>query len=207
MPPEIVTKGSEEDNGPKSPVGRISEKYGIPPEDVEALLGGKPVSASEPHPLTMGALMKGNLNKAKNAMNENERNSWSPVAVLGAILGIAGILSLIVLLVFITRWGHHGQQKIALRDTVVMQVPPPPMPPPQIDTAMTASPRQMEPQTLPEAEKKPVAASHKNVHKPYLSTSSSIEAEERLAELRAEGNRKAKIVRRTHGGITFFDVK
>lgn len=207
MPPEIVTNTGEEENEPKSTVGRVSKKYGIPPEEVEALLGGRPVRTSEPHPLTMGALME-NANKAKNAMNENERNSWSPVAVLGAILGIAGIMSLIVLLVFLTRWGHHPMPKMALRDTIIMQAPPPPMPPPpRPDTAMTSAPSQAEPQALPEAEKKPASVTHTSVRKPYLSTTSSIEAEERLAELRAEGNRKAKIVRRTHAGITFFDVR
>lgn len=186
----------------ETPVERVSSRYGIPKNEIEALIAGKPIGKTEPHPLTMGALM----DKQQTDLHmHDEKQSWSPIAVLGAILGVIGILSLIVLLVFIMRTPKKSEpilvkQEIATPAPATETVEAKPVLPP-IDTL---APTPVEP-----ASDKPKAIQKKKQvsSRSYLTTTNSLEAEEKLAELRAEGNRKAKINISSRNGVTTYKVQ
>lgn len=191
----------------ETPVERVSNRYGIPKNEIEALIAGKPVRKIEPHPLTMGALM--DKPQTDSHMND-EKQSWSPIAVLGAILGVIGILSLIVLLVFIMRTPKRSEPILAKQEvpTTAPAIEPveakPVLPP--IDTV---SPIPVESTPSESVSDKPKATpKRKQVsQRSYLTTTNSLEAEEKLAELRAEGNRKAKINISSKNGVTTYKVQ
>lgn len=191
-------------DGEETPVERVSNRYGIPKSDVEALIAGKPLDKSEPHPLTMGVLMD---KQQTSLYMHDEKQSWSPIAVLGAILGVIGILSLLVLLVFIMRTPKKPEpvivrQEIATPAPVAEPVEVKPVLPP-IDTIASEEPIvQPTPNKPKAASKKKQVRSHS-----YLTTTNSLEAEEKLAELRAEGNRKAKINISSKNGVTTYKVQ
>ena len=196
MPIESIEVPRDEE---ETPVERVSNRYGIPKSEVEALIAGKPIDKSEPHPLTMGVLMD---KQQTDVYMHDEKQSWSPIAVLGAILGVIGILSLIVLLVFIMRTPKKPEpvvvrQEIATPAPVTAEVNPV-LPP--IDTIASAQ--------LPASDKPKAAPKKKQVSsRSYLTTTNSLEAEEKLAELRAEGNRKAKINISSKNGVTTYKVQ
>ncbi len=192
------------DDTQETPVERVSNRYGIPKNEIEALIAGKPLGKREPHPLTMGALMD---KKQTNPIMHDEKQSWSPVAVLGTILGVIGILSLIVLLVFIMRTPKKtepvAKQEIATPGAPSAELTPAP---PPIDTTATTS--EVTPPAEEQAVKpKPAPKRRQVVARSYLTTSNSLEAEEKLAELRAEGNRKAKINISSKNGVTTYKVQ
>lgn len=188
----------------ETPVERVSSRYGIPKGEIEAFIEGKPLDKSEPHPLTMGVLMD---KQQTDVYMHDEKQSWSPIAVLGAILGVIGILSLIVLLVFIMRTPKKPElatvrQEIATPAPIAE--PTKPIVPP-VDTIV---PVPVEPLVQPSPDKPTVAPKKKQVSsRSYLTTTNSLEAEEKLAELRAEGNRKAKINISSKNGVTTYKVQ
>jgi hypothetical protein len=191
----------------ETPVERVSNRYGIPKNEVEALIAGKPLGKSEPHPLTMGVLM----DKQQTDLHmHDEKQSWSPIAVLGTILGVIGILSLIVLLVFIMRAPKRPEPVIVRQEIATpapMPVPveaKPTLPP--VDTIASAP---VEPPTAEPAPavRKATPKKKQVSSRSYLTTTNSLEAEEKLAELRAEGNRKAKINISSKNGVTTYKVQ
>jgi hypothetical protein len=191
----------------ETPIERVSNRYGIPKEEVEALIGGKPVAQSKPHPLTMGALMD-NGPKQKEREMSGEKQLWSPIAVLGAILGVISILSLIVLLVFIMRAPKRPEMAIIPRmDTIATPAPisrPAEVPPAVVQDTIASTPVSVEvvkPALKPATKRTPLQS------KTYLTTTNSLEAEEKLAELRAEGNHKAKINISSKNGVTTYKVQ
>jgi hypothetical protein len=185
----------------ETPVERVSNRYGIPKSELEALIAGKPLDKSEPHPLTMGVLMD---KQQTDIYMHDEKQSWSPIAVLGAILGVIGILSLIVLLVFIMRTPKKTEPVIARQEIAIPDPVPVPVLPP-IDTMASAP---VEPLVEPTPNKPQAAQKRKQVSsRSYLTTTNSLEAEEKLAELRAEGNRKAKINISSKNGVTTYKVQ
>lgn len=193
------------DDTEETPVERVSNRYGIPKNEIEALIAGKPLGKREPHPLTMGALM--DKKQQTDSTMYDEKQSWSPVAVLGTILGVIGILSLIVLLVFIMRTPKKtdplAKQEIATPGAPTAELTPAP---PPIDT-LAATP-EVTPPTEEEVEKpKPTPKRKQVAARSFLTTSNSLEAEEKLAELRAEGNRKAKINISSKNGVTTYKVQ
>ncbi|HEY6172038.1 MAG TPA: hypothetical protein VIX80_07265 [Candidatus Kapabacteria bacterium] len=195
MPIESIEVPRDEE---ETPVERVSSRYGIPQNEVEALIAGKPIDKSEPHPLTMGVLMD---KQQTDVYMHDEKQSWSPIAVLGAILGVIGILSLIVLLVFIMRTPKKPEAVVA-RQEIATPAPVTEVNPvlPPIDTIASAAP--------PTSDKPKAAPKKKQVSsRSYLTTTNSLEAEEKLAELRAEGNRKAKINISSKNGVTTYKVQ
>lgn len=190
----------------ETPVERVSNRYGIPKQEVEALIAGKPLVNREPHPLTMGTLM--NKKQEIDTTMHNQKQPWSPIAVLGAILGVISILSLIVLLVFIMRSPKRSDQfpvsiGVSASDSVS------PVNTPLSDENVTTPIAPVETQKNDEKTATTKPKPHKKQTQPrtYLTTTNSLEAEEKLAELRAEGNRKAKINISSKNGVTTYKVQ
>ena len=204
MPIESIEVPRDDD---ETPVERVSNRYGIPKSEVEALIAGKPLGKTVPHPLTMGALM----DKQQTDLHmHDEKQSWSPIAVLGAILGVIGILSLIVLLVFIMRTPKKSEPILAKQE---IATPAPATEPVEAKPVFlpidTVAPVPVEPLSSEPVSDKPKATpKRKQVSsRSYLTTTNSLEAEEKLPELRAEGNRKAKINISSRNGVTTYKVQ
>jgi outer membrane biosynthesis protein TonB len=189
------------------PLERLSARYGVPKETFDALLRGSELDLKNAHPLTMAALEQTAGHQSNNRMN-NRQTTWSPVAVLGVILGVVGILSLAVLFAFIMRMNQPQPPVIPVQEAPTAAAPMP-VPAPIPDT-LTAEhqPEEIipvEPKEMPP----PTAAKPKSKPKPkiYLHTSDGLEAQEKLAELRSEGNKKAKIITSEKNGVTFYTVR
>lgn len=174
---------------------KISERYGVPKEEVDAIITNRPIQPGAPHPMTMGSLMKDSHTSTGSYMTQ-PHSRWSPAAIVGIVLGILGILAIATLLVYILREPRKVE--------VVMQEPPAEVIPPEPDTVF------IEPIAEPAPEPAPApkpAVRRRTAPAPVLSTSNSLEAEERLAELKAAGNSKARITRVTRGGTTIYQVR
>lgn len=173
---------------------KISERYGVPKEEVDAIIADRRIQPGKPHPMTMGSLMKDSHTTTGSYMTQ-PHSRWSPAAIVGIVLGILGILAIATLLVFILQEPRKVE--------VVMQEPPAEViPAPEPDTVFLAPVAEPEPPPAP----KP-AVRRRTAPAPVLSTSNSLEAEERLAELKAAGNSKARITRVTRGGTTIYQVR
>lgn len=205
--PEAAEPASSE-----SVADRISERYGIPKAEVEALLGGnKPIPTGEAHPMTMGALM----NKQQQPIEPmTQDNKWHPIAMLGMVLGILGILALGAAIILILKWnGHLATPEMAAEHTVApapsrvdsTSQAPDTAPNFVIQDSMTLE----EMEAMPHEEAKPAKqqVKRKAPMRRHYTTSNNLEAQERLAEMRAEGNRRAKIQRITKGGVTLYQVR
>lgn len=182
-------------------IARIAERYGIPPEEVKAVITDRSVVSGNPHPMTLGTLMSDNEQTKGSSMAQSSR--WTPASVLLALLGILGTLALIALVIFLLRLDlgpRTEKEVVTIRDTVAL--PPPVLPDRPADTTAVLS----EALPPPEPVQRPVVR-RRRAARPVLTTSNSIEAEERLAELRAEGNAKAKIRRVARGGTTIYEVR
>lgn len=188
-------------------IARISERYGVPLEEAEAVVTDRPLAPGEPHPMTIGTLMKEEQSKGI-TMNQTQKR-WTPLSVAGTLLGILGILATLTLLVFLL-WGRNEPRKekeiLELKDTtattgeITAATPRLDSLPVGDTTAIMAAP-------LPLPAPRPAARPRRHIPRAVLSTSNSIEAEERLAELRAGGNTKAKIRRVERGGTTIYEVR
>lgn len=196
-----------------SVANRISERYGIPPEEVEALLvGKKPIPSGEPHPMTMGAVMK---KEQPRELMTSQNNKWHPIVMLGMVLGILGILALGAATILIIKWdGHIATPEIAAKQEMSTPSLPPRAEPAQLPDT-TANFVVQDSMTLDQLEalqneQQKVAKKtpkRRAVTSRHYTTSNSIEAQERLAELRAEGNKRARIQRTQKGGVTMYQVR
>ena len=211
----------ESNSGTTEPVKRLADRYNIPEKDVEALLYGSRAPKGE----ALGSHNKGKSMAEEFRSNYGgppRQNGWSPINVLSAIVGILGILALTIILIsVIQRHNYHMGDG--------MPHPPPPMtgpnPPPPVmsDTAAAKSAamntKQDEvppPAATNEIETKSAPKAHRSTINRLrirgyassgFSTSNSIEAQERLAEMRAEGNSRAKIHGKSKNGVTMYDVR
>ncbi|MEP7235248.1 MAG: hypothetical protein ABI778_08130 [Ignavibacteriota bacterium] len=206
-----------EGGSPKSePVKRLANRYGIPERDVEALLYGSRAPKSEPSGSdtkenTMAEDFRPNF-----TIEPPRQRGWSPVNVLSAIVGILGIMALAIILISVLN-RHHFEHYGGM-------MPPPPhaMPMPE-----QPHPPVSEPASIPKDsslgqrsdEVPPPAATNEIASRPAakhrssgrsstgFTTSNSMEAQERLAEMRADGNNKAKIRGSSKNGVTIYTVK
>ena len=185
---------------------RLSERFGIPEHEVKKLLYGE---QARPNPtVPQGAPVMINSTR--------DRSYWNPISVLGALLGVVGILSLVVLMMVLMRHNRPFGGEFGMNQPPPMMHGEMPQPP----TAMTDScckmdktPATSDAQPEPPVEEQTPKAKpqHKAIHKAKPSkgfvTSNSMEAEERLAELKADGNSKAKISSRKKDGVLMYEVK
>ncbi len=192
---------------------RLSERFGIPEHEVKKLLYGE---QARPNPTLPPQGVPVMITPPK------ERSYWNPISVLGALLGVIGILSLVALMMVLM---NHRRPPFGAE--FGMNQPPPmmrneipqpaqPMPPTAMTdscckTDKTPATADAQPEPTPEEQIPKAKPQRKAVHKATPSkgfvTSNSMEAEERLAELKADGNAKAKISSRKKDGVLMYEVK
>jgi len=180
---------------------KISERYGVPPQEVDAIIMDRPVQAGTPHPMTIGALMK-DTDKSKGSRMAQQQSRWNPATVVGTVLGILGILAIITLLVFLLRWNKEPKKEVVVVPDTTQDIV---AAPPRLDSIPEEPIVEEAPEPVPPP--KPVVRRRRTAPAPVLSTSNSLEAEERLAELKAAGNTKARIVRVNRRGTTLYQVR
>ncbi|HYM20780.1 MAG TPA: hypothetical protein VEW28_07245 [Candidatus Kapabacteria bacterium] len=206
---------------------RLSERFGIPEQEVNDLLYGRVKDAASQ------SLPKGEL---RMPMPERESNRWNPLSIVAALLGVVGILSLITLMMVV--WHHHrSEMQFSNRDgsSELMQnsspqsgvtqpdqssmenipnrnSPGPVIPmdsssmnPDSTNSASVNSPSANNGNSSSEANSAPKKTVH-HVVRGYHTTS-DMDAEEHLAELRADGNTHAKIRSFKKGGVTTYVVR
>lgn len=212
----LYSPDSEKSQGSSEPVKRLANRYNIPEKDVEALLYGSRAPKSE----ALGSDIKGKSMADEFRSNYStppRQNGWSPINVLSAIVGVLGILALTIILVGVIQRNHFYHMADG------MMHPPPPMiapNPPHPVLQDTTVPRGMgmndkpddipQPATTNEITTKPAPKAHSHSIRRSsngFSTSNSVEAQEHLAEMRADGNTKAKIHGGTKNGVTIYTVK
>ena len=212
----IFSPDGEKGSSSSEPVKRLASRYGIPEKDVEALLYGSRAPKSEASGSdTKGKLMADEFRPTYNIQPPRERG-WSPINVLSAIVGILGIMALAIILV-------HVIKRPAFEHMGGGMQPPPPMnaPNPPHPAMMDTSPTSKEPgisekqdDVPPPAQSNEIAP--KQAPKKHHSTShsssgfrttNSMEAQEHLAQMRADGNTKAKIHGSSKNGVTIYNVK
>lgn len=193
---------------------RLSERYGIPESEVSSLLYGKTSAANESVPLPKF--------RGETSMPNTEKNSsWNPVSILGALLGVIGVLSLVVAIIVLQRHNgpdmpfgfHHEMSSQMSRPMPPEAIMPPESPMMKDSCCMTPdekgmnSPTSAAPETQePQPTQKKTQRTTKSAPKGFT-TSNAMEAEEHLADLRAEGNSKAKIRTSTKNGVTTYSVR
>lgn len=198
---------------------RLSERYGIPQDEVKKLLYG----ANAPTPTASDVLSNDSGGTPMPITEKNNR--WNPVSILGALLGVIGVLSLIVAIIVLQRNGpelpwefHHTMPHDMVQSMPPEAVMPAPEAPKTMDSCCmkpnetSTSQSNTEAPVNDEAEApKPVTKkTHHSMHHQTpkgFATSNSMEAEEHLAELRAEGNSKAQIRSSTKNGVTTYSVR
>ncbi|MBS1902338.1 MAG: hypothetical protein JSS75_01380 [Bacteroidetes bacterium] len=198
---------------------RLSERYGIPESEVQNLLYGTQ-SASAPN-IPLPSV------KGEPAMpTAVERNSrWNPVSILGALLGVVGVLSLVVVIMMLQRDRMPELPATTMHHLQMPPEMPPQAPPPAPESGMAAAAPKIDSCCMPSSPKttEETSANEPSSEKPSTtpkkrrtvshprstgySTTNSMEAEEHLAELRAEGNAKAKISSSTKNGVTTYTVR
>jgi hypothetical protein len=211
------------EKGSSEPVKRLAEKYNIPEKDVEALLYG----SRAPKVSTEGSSNKDKPMpedfRPNYAPPPTRQSGWSPLTILSLVVGILGILALTIVLVAVI--GHNNRQN---HDFVMhnrmMGIPPPIIPgqqqqPPMVDTTsknekpiINQPNEEVPPPSLRnefERNRSTPKRSHSTVKHSSSGfiTSNSLEAQERLAELRADGNSKARIRQMKKNGVTLYNVK
>jgi len=208
---------AETNTGSNQPVKRLAERYNIPEKDVEALLYGSRAPKSE----ALGSDMKGKSMADEFRSNYNappRQSGWSPINVLSAIVGVLGIMALTIILISVLQ--RHNYNRMA---DGMMHPPPPiiiPNPPhPAMQDTSSSAPKNTSsneqddvppPATTNEINSKPTLKSHSHIERhssPGFSTSNSVEAQEHLAEMRADGNSRAKIHQSSKNGVTIYSVR
>ena len=214
----IFSPDTEKGSGSTEPVKRLANRYGIPEKDVEALLYGSRAPKSEASGSdTKGKPMADDFRPNYPVQPPRERG-WSPVNVLSAIVGILGILALTIILVNVLRRPRFDHMS-------GFMMPPPRMEPqnaphPAMMDTTSSTPKETssndKPDDIPppassnaiDSKAAPVkhhsTASH---HSAGFSTTNSMEAQEHLAEMRADGNTKARIHSSSKNGVTIYNVK
>ena len=217
MKPHILySPDTERGSKGKEPVKRLADRYNIPEKDVEALLYGSRAPKSD----ALGSDIKGKSMADEFRSNYGgppRQSGWSPVNVLSAIVGVLGIMALTIILISVLQRNnfHHMEGG--------MMHPPPPMMapnPPHPSMQDTAAPKNTamndkqddvpSPAATNEIESKPAPKTTRHIVRhssPGFTTSNSVEAQEHLAELRADGNSKAKIRQSSKHGVTIYSVK
>lgn len=204
------------------PVKRLANRYNIPEKDVEALLYG----SRAPKGVALGSHNKGKSMADEFRSNYNApapQSGWSPVNVLSAIVGVLGILALAIILIHVLQ-----RNKFNHTEGGMMSTPPsttasnPPHPAIQDTTAAKSTSVNEKPDGVPspattnEIDTKPApklkqrALRHSSTFSSSssgFSTSNNLEAQERLAEMRADGNTKARIRGRSKNGVTIYSVR
>ncbi len=214
----LYSADAETGSGSNEPVKRLANRYHIPEKDVEALLYGSRAPKSD----ALGSDIKGKSMAEEFRSNYNappRQSGWSPVNVLSAIVGILGIMALTIILISVVQRNNFNRMHSGMmHPPPPMMAPNPPQPAMQ-DTAArknTAMNEKTEdvppPATTNEINTKPAPKAHSYSHSmrhsaPGFSTSNSVEAQEHLAEMRADGNTKAKIHGGTKNGVTIYTVK
>lgn len=208
--PEAGSSGSSE------PVKRLAERYHIPEKDVEALLYGSRAPKSEA--LGSDTQRKSMADEFRSGYGAppQKQSGWSPINILSAIVGVLGIMALTIILVaVINRHEPYHMGEGMHHPPMPMMAPPPPAPimPDTSSRSSSMNEKQDEvpppaessnPETKPAAKPHHRAASHASSG---FSTSNSVEAQERLAEMRADGNSKARIRQSTKNGVTIYSIK
>ncbi|MEI8134350.1 MAG: hypothetical protein WCH46_04620 [bacterium] len=201
------------------PVQRLASRYNIPEKDVAALLYG----SGAPKVATEGSSIKGNTMaddfRAGYGAPQMRDRGWTPMTVLSLVVGILGIMALAVLLVAILRHDGSNEREMMMRHHMMGMMPPPMMRPPHgNDTAMgmrpphSGNPAAVENEPAPSAQNEvdgpapKVTKKHSARSTSGFTTSNNLEAEEHLAELRSEGNTKARIHESTKNGVTIYSV-
>jgi hypothetical protein len=209
---------AETGSSSSEPVKRLSSRYGIPEKDVEALLYGsrapkREASGSD----TKGKLMADEFRPTYNIQPPRERG-WSPVTVLSVIVGILGIMALTIILIAVLHrphFEHFDHMGGGIPPPPQMNAPNPPHPA-MIDTASSpkeAGMTEKQDEVPPPAQsneiikKSPKKHHASSSHSSGFTTSNSMEAQEHLAEMRADGNTKAKIHGSSKNGVTIYNVK
>ncbi len=220
MKPQIFySPDTEKSSGTSEPVKRLAGRYGIPEKEVEALLYGSRAPKSEASGSdTKGKPMADDFRPNYTIEQPRRERGWSPVNVLSAIVGILGIMALAIILISVLR--RHDMNHMAGR-----MPPPPPVsaanqPHPATIDSSSQAPKESaindkQDDVPPPAETNEIAAKpsakHHSSTRPHASagftTTNSMEAQEHLAELRADGNSKAKIHSSSKNGVTIYNVK
>ncbi len=222
MKPQIVFSPDSGSGSGSEPVKRLAERYGIPEKDVEALLYGSRAPKGEALGFDINEKSMAEDFRPGYGTPPPRQSWWSPLNVLSVIVGVLGIMALTIILISVLQRGRNNFHQFG------NTMPPPPMImphnapyPAQADTA-SAPARNMgmndkqddvpSPSSRNEIEAKPTPKRHhasaaRHSSGGGFSTSNSIEAQERLAEMRADGNSKAKIREKTKNGVTTYNVK
>ena len=134
--------------------------------------------------------------------------------MLGMVLGILGILALGAAIILILKWnGHLATPEMATEHATAPAPTRADSTAHATDTApnfviqdsMTLEEMEAMPHEEPKPTKQPIK--RKAPAKRHYTTSNNLEAQERLAEMRAEGNQRARIQRITKGGVTLYQVR
>jgi hypothetical protein len=205
-PDEPESKGSNE------PVKRLSERYNIPEKDVEALLYGSRAPKLE----VSGSTKEKSMPQDPNYGPPQKQSGWSTANILSLIVGILGIMALTIILVQVIHNGRHEFPHYGMNippPPPIMPAPNPPQPMPDTSKNPNPATNHQQQETAPPASQNEPESKPAKIHRsaPHTSggfmTSNSIEAQEHLAELRAEGNTKAKIRQMKKNGVTIYSVK
>ena len=220
----LLSPEGDKGSGNGETVRRLAERYGIPERDVEALLYGSRAPKSE----AMGSDMKEksmaeDFRPGYRGMSPQRDTGWSPLNVLSAILGILGIVAIIAMVMMFAMRNRREDfegNRIPGTSTPMMATKPNSVgikdsaccTPKKEAAAMNTVPDDDSMQGMSEetSNPKPSPKKHKAAHHHSASgftTPNSIEAQEHLAEMRAEGNSKARIRQSTKNGITVYSVK
>jgi len=218
----ILLSPDTESSSSGEPVKRLATRYGIPEKDVEALLYGSRAPKAEALGFDIKDKTMPEDFRPDYGTPSPRRSWWSPLNVLSVIVGILGIMALSIILIRVIQDGRHNYHEFG------NMMPPPPMimhpnaPHPAMPDTSLAIPRATgmnekqddvpPPASVNEIEKTPAPKKHRSASIRHSSgggftTSNSIEAQERLAEMRADGNSKAKIHEKTKNGVTTYNVK
>jgi hypothetical protein len=216
-PQIFFSADAEKGSGSSEPVKRLAGRYGIPEKDVEALLYGSRAPKSEASGFDRKGKPMADEFRPNISIPPPKERGWSPINVLSAIVGILGIMALTIILIAVLK--RHEFNHMAERMQLPHMEAPNPPPPAIQDTSSASSkgtvmnekqddvPPPSEPNVI---EAKPTQKKHHNVEahsSQGFTTTNSIEAQERLAELRADGNSKAKIHLKSKNGMTIYSVK
>lgn len=208
---------TEKGSGSSEPVKRLAGRYGIPEKDVEALLYGSRAPKSKASGSDMKVKPMAEEFRPNFSVPPPRERGWSPLNVISAIVGIMGILALVIILVAVVKRHDFDHHMMGGMPPPPMMVPPNPPHQAMQDTSaaqkgltMTDKPDDVPPpaETNEMAKETPKKKHSSASRAPSgFNTTNSMEAQEHLAELRADGNSKAKIQQRTKNGITVYKVK
>lgn len=213
----IFSPDAEHGSDSSEPVKRLAQRYNIPEKDVEALLYGSRTPKSEAWGSdTKGKPMPEEFRPVYQIPPPQQPSGWSAVNVLSAIVGVLGILALTIILIAVLKrhdFSHHPAD---------MPPPPPMTAPERLHAEIQDSSKKDEtsinnkqddipaPATKNEMENKSASKPHYRIIRqssPGFATTNSLEAQEHLAELRADGNSRARIRQSKRNGLTVYNVK